>query len=212
MYVSPFSYIENGDTKYRLQGIQRRLAGSDLETTITDRDIAVYLIAEGSSKDSGFKTSSIYIGDGSHGGFLSYDPYYGLTIKANRIEMVSGGTIGGNMVGLEEFNDYKDDMEQYKNTVQTRFTQVENQINLQVTEIKNNYVGNHEVLAKINLSTEGVRIAGKKIQIDGNTIFNSDTQFNGVISAGKKIIIEDTGAGKRTILSGGTIEFYEWSP
>ena len=212
MYVSPFSYIENGDTKYRLQGIQRRLAGSDLETTITDRDIAVYLIAEGSSKDSGFKTSSIYIGDGSHGGFLSYDPYYGLTIKANRIEMVSGGTIGGNMVGLEEFNDYKDDMEQYKNTVQTRFTQVGNQINLQVTEIKNNYVGNHEVLAKINLSTEGVRIAGKKIQIDGNTIFNSDTQFNGVISAGKKIIIEDTGAGKRTILSGGTIEFYEWSP
>ena len=212
MYVSPFSYIENGDTKYRLQGIQRRLAGSDLETTITDRDIAVYLIAEGSSKDSGFKTSSIYIGDGSHGGFLSYDPYYGLIIKANRIEMVSGGTIGGNMVGIEEFNNYKAEMEQYKNNVQTRFTQVGNQINLQVTEIKNNYVGNHEVLAKINLSTEGVRIAGKKIQIDGNTIFNSDTQFNGVISAGKQIIIEDTGAGKRTILSGGTIEFYEWSP
>ena len=212
MYVSPFSYIENGDTKYRLQGIQRRLAGSDLETTITDRDIAVYLIAEGSSKDSGFKTSSIYIGDGSHGGFLSYDPYYGLIIKANRIEMVSGGTIGGNMVGIEEFNNYKAEMEQYKNNVQTRFTQVGNQINLQVTEIKNNYVGNHEVLAKINLSTEGVRIAGKKIQIDGNTIFNSDTQFNGVISAGKQIIIENTGAGKRTILSGGTIEFYEWSP
>ena len=205
LYVSPFSYEDNGITKYRLQVIQRKLANSELENNLANRDGVVYMISEGSSKDFGLKSSSIYIGDGSHGGFLSYDPFHGLSIKANRIEMVSGGTIGGDMVKNEDFNKFKTDVE-------ARFTQTNNEINLQITQVTGNYVKKNEVVSQINLSSEGVRIAGKKIQIDGNTIFNNDTKFNGIIEAGKSIIIENTGAGKRTILQGGTIEFYEWSP
>ena len=212
LYVSPFSYVDKGTTKYRLQILQRKLANSELEETIINRDIVVYLISEGSSKDRGFKTSSIYIGDGSHAGYLSYDPYYGLVIKANRIEMVSGGVLGGDMLSKTTFNEFKEDYNKYKNTVETRFTQTNSQINLQVNALTGNFVKKNEVVAQINLSPEGVRIQGRKIQIDGNTIFNSDTKFNGIIEAGKQIIIENTGAGKRTILSGGTIEFYEWSP
>ena len=119
--------------------------------------------------------------------------------------MVSGGTIGGDMVKNEDFNKFKTDVE-------ARFTQTNSQINLQITQATGNFVEKNKVLAQINLSSEGVRIAGNKIQIDGNTIFNNDTKFNGIIEAGKSIIIENTGAGKRTILRGGTIEFYEWSP
>ncbi len=204
MYVSPFSYVDKGTTKYRLQVIQRKLANTQYEDNLVDRDVIVYLIAEGSSKDYGLKSSSIYIGDGSHGGYLSYDAYYGLTIKANRIEMVSGGTIGGDMVKNKDFNDFK-------NQVETRFTQVKNEINLQVSKIDTStYVKKNEVVAQINLSTEGVRIAGNKIQIDGNTTFSSDTQFNGKVTANRYIIVE--GNGKRTIIGAGTIEYQEWSP
>lgn len=204
MYVSPFSYKDKGTTKYRLQVIQRKLANTQYEDNLIDRDVIVYLIAEGSSKDYGLKSNSIYIGDGSHGGYLSYDPFYGLTIKANRIEMVSGGTIGGDMVKNKDFNDFKDQIE-------TRFTQVKNEINLQVSKIDmSNYVKKNEVVAQINLSNEGVRIQGSKIQVDGNTTFSSDTQFNGKVTANRYIIVE--GNGKRTIIGAGTIEYQEWSP
>lgn len=204
MYVSPFSYVDRGTTKYRLQVIQRKLANTQYEDNLIDRDVIVYLIAEGSSKDYGLKSNSIYIGDGSHGGYMSYDPYYGLTIRANRIEMVSGGTIGGDMVKNKDFNDFKDQIE-------TRFTQVKNEINLQVSKIDmSNYVKKNEVVAQINLSNEGVRIQGSKIQVDGNTTFSSDTQFNGKVTANRYIIVE--GNGKRTIIGAGTIEYQEWSP
>lgn len=204
MYVSPFSYVDKGTTKYRLQVIQRKLANTQYEDNLVDRDVIVYLIAEGSSKDYGLKSNSIYIGDGSHGGYMSYDPYYGLTIRANRIEMVSGGTIGGDMVKNKDFNDFKDQIE-------TRFTQVKNEINLQVSKIDmSNYVKKNEVVAQINLSNEGVRIQGSKIQVDGNTTFSSDTQFNGKVTANRYIIVE--GNGKRTIIGAGTIEYQEWSP
>lgn len=204
MYVSPFSYDDKGTTKYRLQVIQRKLANTQYEDNLIDRDVIVYLIAEGSSKDYGLKSNSIYIGDGSHGGYMSYDPYYGLTIRANRIEMVSGGAIGGDMVKNKDFDDFK-------NQVETRFTQVKNEINLQVSKIDmSNYVKKNEVVAQINLSTEGVRIAGSKIQIDGNTTFKDDTEFNGKVTANKQIIVE--GNGKRTIIGAGTIEYQEWSP
>ena len=205
LYVSPFSYEDNGVTKYRLQVIQRMLANSDYEPNINEREVVVYIIAEGSSTDKGFKTSSIYVGDGSHGGFLSYDPFYGLIIKANRIELVSGGSISGDVVNTSDFN-------LYKGEVEARFTQINSEINLQISQVKGDFVKKNEIVAQLNLSTEGVKIQGSKIEIDGNTVFKSDTRFNGIISAGKQIIIEDTGAGKRTILSGGTIEFYEWSP
>jgi hypothetical protein len=204
MYVSPFSYVDRGTTKYRLQVIQRKLANTQYEDNLVDRDVIIYLIAEGSSKDYGLKSNSIYIGDGSHGGYMSYDPYYGLTIRANRIEMVSGGTIGGDMVKNKDFNDFKDQIE-------TRFTQVKNEINLQVSKIDmSNYVKKNEVVAQINLSNEGVRIQGSKIQVDGNTTFSSDTQFNGKVTANRYIIVE--GNGKRTIIGAGTIEYQEWSP
>lgn len=204
MYVSPFSYVDRGTTKYRLQVIQRKLANTQYEDNLVDRDVIVYLIAEGSSKDYGLKSNSIYIGDGSHGGYMSYDPYYGLTIRANRIEMVSGGTIGGDMVKNKDFNDFKDQIE-------TRFTQVKNEINLQVSKIDmSNYVKKNEVVAQINLSNEGVRIQGSKIQVDGNTTFSSDTQFNGKVTANRYIIVE--GNDKRTIIGAGTIEYQEWSP
>ena len=203
LYVSPFSFKKGNTDMYRLQILQRQLANTKLENIISKRDIVVYVIAEGSSKDKGFKTSSIYIGDGSHGGFLSYDPYYGLMIKANRIEMVSGGTIGGDMVKHDEF-------ERFRGEVESRFVQTNNQINLQITQLTGNFVKKNEVVAQINLSTEGVRIQGKKIQIDGNTIFNSDTRFNGRVEAGQTITIEAN--GKRTVLGAGTIEYYEWSP
>ena len=204
MYVSPFSYKDKGTTKYRLQVIQRKLANTQYEDNLIDRDVIVYLIAEGSSKDYGLKSNSIYIGDGSHGGYMSYDPYYGLTIRANRIEMISGGTIGGDMVKNKDFNDFK-------NQIETRFTQVKNEINLQVSKIDmSNYVRKNEVVAQINLSNEGVRIQGSKIQVDGNTTFSSDTQFNGKVTANRYIIVE--GNGKRTIIGAGTIEYQEWSP
>lgn len=204
MYVSPFSYVDRGTTKYRLQVIQRKLANTQYEDNLIDRDVIIYLIAEGSSKDYGLKSNSIYIGDGSHGGYMSYDPYYGLTIRANRIEMVSGGTIGGDMVKNKDFNDFK-------NQIETRFTQVKNEINLQVSKIDmSNYVKKNEVVAQINLSNEGVRIQGSKIQVDGNTTFSSDTQFNGKVTANRYIIVE--GNGKRTIIGAGTIEYQEWSP
>lgn len=204
MYVSPFSYVDKGTTKYRLQVIQRKLANTQYEDNLIDRDVIVYLIAEGSSKDYGLKSNSIYIGDGSHGGYMSYDPYYGLTIRANRIEMISGGTIGGDMVKNKDFNDFK-------NQIETRFTQVKNEINLQVSKIDmSNYVRKNEVVAQINLSNEGVRIQGSKIQVDGNTTFSSDTQFNGKVTANRYIIVE--GNGKRTIIGAGTIEYQEWSP
>lgn len=212
LYVSPFSYEDNGTTKYRLQVIQRKLANTQLEDNLINRDVIVYLIAEGSSKDYGLKSNSIYIGDGSHSGYLSYDPFYGLTIKANRIEMVSGGTIGGDIASKNDLSKLRNDMNSFKSDLTTQFLQTKNEINLSVTQNAGNYVKKNEVVAQINLSNEGVRIAGKKIQIDGNTVFNSDTKFNGIIEAGKSIIIENTGAGKRTILQGGTIEFYEWSP
>lgn len=204
MYVSPFSYVDKGTTKYRLQVIQRKLSNTQYEDNLINRDVIVYLIAEGSSKDYGLKSNSIYIGDGSHGGYMSYDPYYGLTIRANRIEMVSGGTIGGDMVKNKDFNDFK-------NQIETRFTQVKNEINLQVSKIDmSNYVKKNEVVAQINLSNEGVRIQGSKIQVDGNTTFSSDTQFNGKVTANRYIIVE--GNGKRTIIGAGTIEYQEWSP
>lgn len=205
MYVSPFSYVDRGTTKYRLQVIQRKLANTQYEDNLIDRDVIVYLIAEGSSKNYGLKSNSIYIGDGSHGGYLSYDPYYGLTIKANRIEMVSGGTVGNNGLAL------KSDLDKFKGNVESRFTQVKNEINLQVSKVDlSSLVKKNEVVAQINLSTEGVRIAGNKIQIDGNTVFSSDTQFNGQVTANRQIIIE--GNGKRTVIGAGTIEYYEWSP
>ena len=191
---------------------QRKLANTQLEDNLINRDVIVYLIAEGSSKDFGLKSNSIYIGDGSHSGYLSYDPFYGLTIKANRIEMVSGGTIGGDTASKEDLTKLRNDMNSFKSDLTTQFLQTKNEINLSVTQSVSNYVKKNEVVAQINLSSEGVRIAGSKIQIDGNTIFNNDTKFNGIIEAGKSIIIENTGAGKRTILKGGTIEFYEWSP
>ena len=206
LYVSPFSYAKNGTEFYRLQIIQRQLANTKLENVISKRDIVVYLIAEGSSKDKGFKTSSIYIGDGSHGGFLSYDPYYGLIIKANRIEMVSGGTIGGNDDKVK-----KTDFDTYKTQIESRFTQIKNEINLQISQIDtSNLVKKNEVVAQINLSNEGVRIAGRKLQIDSQTVFNSDTEFNGKVTANRYIIVE--GNGKRTIIGAGTIEYQEWSP
>lgn len=206
MYVSPFSYVDKGTTKYRLQVIQRKLANTQYEDNLVDRDVIVYLIAEGSSKDYGLKSNSIYIGDGSHGGYLSYDPYYGLTVRANRIEIVSGGTIGGNDDKVK-----KTDFDTYKSQIESRFTQIKNEINLQISQIDtSNLVKKNEVVAQINLSTEGVRIAGNKIQIDGNTTFSSDTQFNGKVTANRYIIVE--GNGKRTIIGAGTIEYQEWSP
>ena len=205
LYVSPFSYEENGITKYRLQVLQRKLSNSPLENNLELREGIVYLIAEGSSKDKGFKTSSIYIGDGSFGGFLSYDPYYGLMIRANRIEMVSGGSIGDS-VSNTDFNAFKTDVE-------SRFLQIPNQINLAISQINtSDLVKKSQVVTQINLSTEGIKIQGSKISIDGNTTFSADTKFNGVVTAGNSIIIENTGQGKRTVLTGGTITFYEWSP
>lgn len=206
MYVSPFSYVDKGTTKYRLQVIQRKLANTQYEDNLVDRDVIVYLIAEGSSKDYGLKSNSIYIGDGSHGGYLSYDPYYGLIVRANRIEIVSGGTIGGNDDKVKKI-----DFDTYKSQIESRFTQIKNEINLQISQIDtSNLVKKNEVVAQINLSNEGVRIAGNKIQIDGNTTFSSDTQFNGKVTANRYIIVE--GNGKRTIIGAGTIEYQEWSP
>ena len=73
----------------------------------------------------------------------------------------------------------------YNITLQNGWT---HQINLQITQATGNFVEKDKVLAQINLSSEGVRIAGNKIQIDGNTIFNSDTKFNGdIIVTGKQI-------------------------
>ena len=205
LYVSPFSYEENGITKYRLQVLQRKLSNSPLENNLELREGIVYLIVEGLSKDKGFKTSSIYIGDGSFGGFLSYDPYYGLMIRANRIEMVSGGSIGDS-VSNTDFNAFKTDVE-------SRFLQIPNQINLAISQINtSDLVKKSQVVTQINLSTEGIKIQGSKISIDGNTTFSADTNFNGVVTAGNSIIIENTGQGKRTVLTGGTITFYEWSP
>lgn len=206
MYVSPFSYVDKGTTKYRLQVIQRKLANTQYEDNLIDRDVIVYLIAEGSSKDYGLKSNSIYIGDGSHGGYLSYDPYYGLTVRANRIEIVSGGTIGGNDDKVK-----KTDFDTYKSQIESRFTQIKNEINLQISQIDtSNLVKKNEIVAQINLSNEGVRIAGRKLQIDSQTVFNSDTEFNGKVTANRYIIVE--GNGKRTIIGAGTIEYQEWSP
>lgn len=206
MYVSPFSYVDRGTTKYRLQVIQRKLANTQYEDNLIDRDVIVYLIAEGSSKDYGLKSNSIYIGDGSHGGYMSYDPYYGLTIRANRIEIVSGGTIGGNDDKVK-----KTDFDTYKSQIESRFTQIKNEINLQISQIDtSNLVKKNEIVAQINLSNEGVRIAGRKLQIDSQTVFNSDTEFNGKVTANRYIIVE--GNGKRTIIGAGTIEYQEWSP
>ena len=206
MYVSPFSYVDKGTTKYRLQVIQRKLANTQYEDNLVDRDVIVYLIAEGSSKDYGLKSNSIYIGDGSHGGYLSYDPYYGLTVRANRIEIVSGGTIGGNDDKVK-----KTDFDTYKSQIESRFTQIKNEINLQISQIDtSNLVKKNEIVAQINLSNEGVRIAGRKLQIDSQTVFNSDTEFNGKVTANRYIIVE--GNGKRTIIGAGTIEYQEWSP
>ena len=50
----------------------------------------------------------------------------------------------------------------------------------------------------------------KKLQIDSQTVFNSDTEFNGKVTANRQIIVE--GNGKRTIIGAGTIEYQEWSP
>lgn len=206
MYVSPFSYVDKGTTKYRLQVIQRKLANTQYEDNLIDRDVIVYLIAEGSSKDYGLKSNSIYIGDGSHGGYMSYDPYYGLTVRANRIEIVSGGTIGGNDDRVK-----KTDFDTYKSQIESRFTQIKNEINLQISQIDtSNLVKKNEIVAQINLSNEGVRIAGRKLQIDSQTVFNSDTEFNGKVTANRYIIVE--GNGKRTIIGAGTIEYQEWSP
>lgn len=206
MYVSPFSYTDKGTTKYRLQVIQRKLANTQYEDNLIDRDVIVYLIAEGSSKDYGLKSNSIYIGDGSHGGYLSYDPFYGLTVRANRIEIVSGGTIGGNDDKVK-----KTDFDTYKTQIESRFTQIKNEINLQISQIDtSNLVKKNEIVAQINLSNEGVRIAGRKLQIDSQTVFNSDTEFNGKVTANRYIIVE--GNGKRTIIGAGTIEYQEWSP
>lgn len=206
MYVSPFSYVDKGTTKYRLQVIQRKLANTQYEDNLIDRDVIVYLIAEGSSKDYGLKSNSIYIGDGSHGGYLSYDPYYGLTVRANRIEIVSGGTIGGNDDKVK-----KTDFDTYKSQIESRFTQIKNEINLQISQIDtSNLVKKNEIVAQINLSNEGVRIAGRKLQIDSKTVFNSDTEFNGKVTANRYIIVE--GNEKRTIIGAGTIEYQEWSP
>lgn len=206
MYVSPFSYKDKGTTKYRLQVIQRKLANTQYEDNLIDRDVIVYLIAEGSSKDYGLKSNSIYIGDGSHGGYLSYDPFYGLTVRANRIEIVSGGTIGGNDDKVK-----KTDFDTYKTQIESRFTQIKNEINLQISQIDtSNLVKKNEIVAQINLSNEGVRIAGRKLQIDSQTVFNADTEFNGKVTANRYIIVE--GNGKRTIIGAGTIEYQEWSP
>ena len=120
--------------------------------------------------------------------------------------MVSGGTIGGNDDKVK-----KTDFDTYKNQIESRFTQIKNEINLQISQIDtSNLVKKNEVVAQINLSNEGVRIAGRKLQIDSQTVFNSDTEFNGKVTANRYIIVE--GNGKRTIIGAGTIQYQEWSP
>lgn len=206
LYVSPFSYTQSGSEKYRLQVLQRKLANSPLEEFLAKREIAVYLIAEGSSKDGGLKSSSVYIGDGSHGGYLSYDPYYGLRVVADRIELVSGGSIGGG-AKEEDLNKLKNDFNGFVGQTQTRFTQQNNKIEL---ALQGTNLDGKTIVNRINISPAGVLLQGNKIKVDGNTQFTSDVKIEGILQNGKQIIVE--GSGKRTIIGAGTIIFQEWSP
>lgn len=206
-YVSPYSYLENGNEKYRLQVLQRRLAKSQEEGTLVGKDIIVYLITEGSSKDGGLKSSSIYIGDGANGGYLTYDPYNGLRIVADSIEFVSGGKIGGGGVNEAQMKQLKKDIDDFKGNVQTLFTQQANKIEL---ALKGTNLDGTQIVNRINLTPNGVLIQGNKIKIDGSTTFTNDVKIQGILESGKQIIVQ--GNGKQTIIGAGTIIFQEWSP
>ena len=94
LYVSGFHYKDtNGDTKYKVQVIKRQLGNSKLTSNLSSQKIVAYKIAEGSTKQYGLETSSIYVGNGTDSGFLSFDPIEGLRIKAKSIVMSTGEPI-----------------------------------------------------------------------------------------------------------------------
>ena len=153
------------------------------------------------------KSSSIYIGDGANGGYLTYDPYNGLRIVADSIEFVSGGKIGNGGVNEAQMKQLKKDIDDFKGNVQTLFTQQANKIEL---ALKGTNLDGTQIVNRINLTPNGVLIQGNKIKIDGSTTFTNDVKIQGILESGKQIIVQ--GNGKQTIIGAGTIIFQEWSP
>lgn len=194
LYVSPVKvFVSEGVHQYRLQVMKRQLGNSPKEDVLVGREGAIYIIAEGTTKDYSFKTSSIYVGDGKNKGFLSYDPVEGLKLKADKVEILSEG-------GKDPMN------------IATAITQTSDRLSFEVNRIDEDFTEKKEVISVINLSQEGINIKGKHIDIDGETTFFQQANFLGGVRAKDSIMVYSGVEGnsdQRTILGAGGITFEE---
>ena len=229
-----------GETIYILQIIYRQLAESKREETLENRTAYVYLIAEGSAVDYGTYTSSFYCGNGSNAGFLSFNPIEGLIVKAKRIEMTTGESLATDSFVEGKIRDASNELmvdydskflltENQIKLVTGRVDQtnkdievMQASINLEFDDIRiaideieideSGLVKKTEVIAAINLNTEGVQIQGKNIQLTGDT---SVSGMLGVYNSNGITVWDsssDAVSNKKTVIQGGQIIFYERSP
>lgn len=106
---------------------------------------------------------------------------------------------------LSEFNKAKEDFQ-----LVIPMEYAKSSIRVLETGITLDYVKNSEVVAKINLSEDGVRIDGKKITIDGETEFNSDLVMNaGLIRSADGAINIDLNNGYINLSRPLTINYVE---
>ena len=240
LYCSGGRATINGETQYILQIIDRNLGQSKTESSLLERTAYAYIISEGSSKDFGLYTSSIYVGNGTSSGYMSYHPIGGLNIMAKTIKLTTGDSlatqdfvnkeISHSIDGVTYDFDTKLTLTEERiqllagrvttidNTVtvmQSSITQEFNDIRIAIDEIEideSGLVKKTEVISAINLNTEGVQIQGKNININGSTSVTGMLNVYGTNGMTVFDNLSDALSNKKTVIQGGQIIFYERSP
>ena len=203
LYVSGFHYKDtNGDTKYKVQVIKRQLGNSKLTSNLSSQKIVAYKIAEGSTKQYGLETSSIYVGNGTDSGFLSFDPIEGLRIKAKSIIMSTGEPIATQTDVTNVNNDLTDLInDSYDSAIShsdSQFTLNNNAISLLNTKVTTQ--GDN-----ISSLTAEVRVNADNLQLAITEVDNASVKKDGIISA---INLSQEGVsikGDRVHISGDTV-------
>ena len=240
LYCSGGRATINGETQYILQIIDRNLGQSKTESSLLERTAYAYIISEGSSKDFGLYTSSIYVGNGTSSGYMSYHPIGGLNIMAKTIKLTTGDSlatqdfvnkeISHSIDGVTYDFDTKLTLTEERiqllagrvttidNTVtvmQSSITQEFNDIRIAIDEIEideSGLVKKTEVISAINLNTERVQIQGKNININGSTSVTGMLNVYGTNGMTVFDNLSDALSNKKTVIQGGQIIFYERSP
>ncbi len=240
LYCSGSRATINGETVYILQIIDRSLGQSKQESSFLERTAYVYIISEGSSKDFGLYSSSIYIGNGTSSGYLSFHPIGGLNIMAKTIKLTTGESLATQNFVNNEINtstsgiqaDYNTKFEMTEEKIQLvagRVTTTENDITVMQSNIVQEFdtirfeisqieldteglVKETEIISKINLNTERIQIQGKNIQLTGATSVSGMLNVYGTNGITVFDKNSDALSNKKTVIQGGQIIFYERSP